>query len=406
MKIKKLNESSLVDKKVSTLVKDGKPMYFTDDQLEDAKEKDTKNQINKSSEMTESATHCVYFTQDGIDQVEFEGTEDECNKYISDIQAEQDDEFGEEAPERFVKRLKESIDTEDITQYRDELQKYIDNEMKRSHVFFVDETFDGRLCVAINWGDWKHEHLACDWLVTDFFANKNKLVNVDVDVTEENGTDAYSAIHYYSLRPQSKIESDGVIELKLLDENIEGQGKYSDIFHNYSRFLMDENNCDSAWYLISQLIRYCKEEDLKDLWLDRMEKVAKSSGFEVDDNNSLKESVDTVPMEGPKEGPEFGLSSLLNQAVQEELKTVDFYNSIAVTARDNGFNDIASMVDEINTEENKHIGQLQEALKSISPNAVAIEDGSEEGQEQLSDMTIVDDDLTDDELGMALFKLR
>lgn len=39
MKFKKLNESSLVDKKVSTLGKNGKPMYFTDDQLKDAKAK-------------------------------------------------------------------------------------------------------------------------------------------------------------------------------------------------------------------------------------------------------------------------------------------------------------------------------------------------------------------------------
>ena len=39
MKIKKLNESSLVDKKVSTLGKKGKPMYVTADQLKDAKAK-------------------------------------------------------------------------------------------------------------------------------------------------------------------------------------------------------------------------------------------------------------------------------------------------------------------------------------------------------------------------------
>lgn len=39
MKFKKLNESSLVDKKVSTLGKRGKPMYFTAAQLKDAKAK-------------------------------------------------------------------------------------------------------------------------------------------------------------------------------------------------------------------------------------------------------------------------------------------------------------------------------------------------------------------------------
>ena len=68
------------------------------------------DRYNSNDHLNESNnTHQVYFTQDGIDQVEFEGTEDECNKYISDIQSEQDDEFGDEAPERFVRRINESI---------------------------------------------------------------------------------------------------------------------------------------------------------------------------------------------------------------------------------------------------------------------------------------------------------
>lgn len=54
------------------------------------------------------ATHCVYFTQDGIEQVEFEGTEDECYNYIASIESEQDDEFGDEWPERYIKRLTEA----------------------------------------------------------------------------------------------------------------------------------------------------------------------------------------------------------------------------------------------------------------------------------------------------------
>lgn len=62
-----------------------------------------------STELEESATHCVYFTQDGIDQIEFEGSEDECYNYISSIESEQDDEFGDGALERFIKRLDESM---------------------------------------------------------------------------------------------------------------------------------------------------------------------------------------------------------------------------------------------------------------------------------------------------------
>lgn len=102
----------------------------------------------------------------------------------------------------------------------------------------------------------------------------------------------------------------------------------------------------------------------------------------------MNEDLDTVPEEGPVEGPEAGLASSINSAIQDELKTVDIYNSLAITARSEGFEDIAMMIDEINTEENKHIGQLQEALKTISPNANAIEDGKAEGEEQLSNPSV------------------
>lgn len=61
------------------------------------------------NEAISKATHCVYFNQDGWDQIEFEGTEDECYNYIASIESEQDDEFGDEAPERFIKKINEEI---------------------------------------------------------------------------------------------------------------------------------------------------------------------------------------------------------------------------------------------------------------------------------------------------------
>ena len=101
-------------------------------------------------------------------------------------------------------------------------------------------------------------------------------------------------------------------------------------------------------------------------------------------NESLTEDVDTVPIVGPNEGPEFGLSELINTAIQNELETVSEYNTLALNARSEGFEDIAKVIEEINTEENRHIGQLQELLKIVSPNATAIDDGKLEGEEQLS----------------------
>ena len=92
--------------------KDNYAVYFKSILTESRSTRSTsKESVDKSLKepLSELATHCVYFTQDGIEQIEFEGSEDECNQYIADIQAEQDDEFGNEAPERFIKRLHEKM---------------------------------------------------------------------------------------------------------------------------------------------------------------------------------------------------------------------------------------------------------------------------------------------------------
>lgn len=100
-------------------------------------------------------------------------------------------------------------------------------------------------------------------------------------------------------------------------------------------------------------------------------------------NEGLTEDVETPVLRGPAEGPESGLATLLNEALQDELKTIQMYNDTAVTARAEGFDDIAAQIDEINTEENKHVGQLQELLKTISPNAQAIDAGELEAGDDL-----------------------
>lgn len=101
------------------------------------------------------------------------------------------------------------------------------------------------------------------------------------------------------------------------------------------------------------------------------------------ENAKLNEEVEVPTLEGPNEGAEYGLSELINAAIQHELETVNEYNVLALNARAEGYDDIASVIDEINTEENKHIGQLQELLKTISPNAQAIVAGETEASDDL-----------------------
>lgn len=48
----------------------------------------------------------------------------------------------------------------------------------------------------IEWGDWKHEHGHAFYVVTEyFFKKKLYLENTDERVTEEDGSDCYSAEH-------------------------------------------------------------------------------------------------------------------------------------------------------------------------------------------------------------------
>ncbi len=87
-------------------------------------------------------------------------------------------------------------DDYNICDYREELQQYLKD---NGFDYFVDETFDGRLCIEINRGDWKHEHRRADYLVRHFFMDKGLGVSVDEQVTEEDGSDCYSADHCYSI---------------------------------------------------------------------------------------------------------------------------------------------------------------------------------------------------------------
>ena len=70
-----------------------------------------------------------------------------------------------------------------------DFNKYLNDKGVSCEAF---DTNDGRIAVQIDWGDWKHEHGYCDYLMKE----KGYLL-VNEEVTEENGSDCYSSIHYY-----------------------------------------------------------------------------------------------------------------------------------------------------------------------------------------------------------------
>lgn len=53
------------------------------------------------------------------------------------------------------------------------------------------------ICINIRWGDWKHEHLRANCLLKE---NVKDIEFFNTIVTEENGTDCYSAQHRYLVK--------------------------------------------------------------------------------------------------------------------------------------------------------------------------------------------------------------
>lgn len=98
-------------------------------------------------------------------------------------------------------------------------------------------------------------------------------------------------------------------------------------------------------------------------------------------------SLNNVP-EGPSEGTDTGVATEFISLINDEWEAIQGYNNAIATLRANinynPFYDKAiSVLEEISAEENAHVGQLQELLKQISPNATEIHKGEAEAQKQM-----------------------
>lgn len=66
--------------------------------------------------------------------------------------------------------------------------------MDANHIFGECVEDSEVMCaIEIAWGDWKHEHLCLEWAVKEVYPN----VQHSSAVTEEDGSDCYSAVHYF-----------------------------------------------------------------------------------------------------------------------------------------------------------------------------------------------------------------
>lgn len=116
---------------------------------------------------------------------------------------------------------------------------------------------------------------------------------------------------------------------------------------------------------------------------DVFEEDLDETSAEVPIDDASEDTHETIP-EGPAPGNDNGIANLLITAINDEWNTIKQYNDMIATLTDiGGFDDMIEVIKDINNEENIHVGQLQECLTKISPNAESIEDGKSESAEVL-----------------------
>ena len=76
-----------------------------------------------------------------------------------------------------------------ITFYEQDIKR-IFNENELCYEYAVND--NGTIEVYIDWGDWKHDHRWCEDLMG--YLGYGEL---GCEVTEEDGSDCYSAVHYF-----------------------------------------------------------------------------------------------------------------------------------------------------------------------------------------------------------------
>ena len=87
--------------------------------------------------------------------------------------------------------IKKSISREEIQKNLDAANAEFTAE-KSGLIAQINSLDTMEIVIDIVWGDWKHEHYYADYVMKQHgFLLKNEVV------TEEDGSDCYSSIHYY-----------------------------------------------------------------------------------------------------------------------------------------------------------------------------------------------------------------
>lgn len=86
----------------------------------------------------------------------------------------------------------------EVNKLADELAEKFEKDYNVYYEVWAD---DDCIYIDISWGDWKHDHLWSSYITREFLKEKGyEVVSEDSNVTEEDGSDTYSAIHSFVVK--------------------------------------------------------------------------------------------------------------------------------------------------------------------------------------------------------------
>lgn len=303
-----------------------------------------------------------------------------------------------------VKPVKEDLNTFDYDKLQKELE-VIPNVTKVD--FDKDLVYDTKeLVVLVNWhsdsdtAQWFRDKVAVKTKAIEVFKNNGLKLS---DPVEDNGDYYYFVLREITPKAESlkeSIEDDNVFILEIGIANNNG------LFDKKRKLFKSEEEAKKVFdtkaeMLINEVI---KNNDLnKDEETSYKEEVENSTTnydafnhiwylsdpdnewyifidriYDNELDESLKEEL------SPEKEKEYGLTTLINSLIKDELEAIDGYNSAIVTLEAENKGEFTDVIRDIISEENTHIGQLQAILKELNPSTTAdIDEGQKEGQEQI-----------------------
>ena len=98
---------------------------------------------------------------------------------------------------KYVSSVEESASLSELNNIASGLQAYL----KKNKEFYsvYPDVKNSAVCIDVEWGDWKHDHLYVDSVVAKYFDSIGVDYMTDEKVTDEDGSDTYSSTHIYHM---------------------------------------------------------------------------------------------------------------------------------------------------------------------------------------------------------------